>query len=232
MRASPETVMKDATPPMSEWLPWVVPAKSDAPVILDYDLYGRVASAWQAHMGQMPMQGIETLPKTDLFMAFGHAGSLSCLSAMFVVAKPGGAMRVLDFPPGLRPKMSACGLENQSGGLATVLRRPAYIESGLSIGAMRIRCCSSCRGRARRGANRVLCRFVSGTGSQCSYSIAAPSGQCAAPRAKSHLPWSVNITRIRTIGSTLSISVFRSQRSGLGVFRMRREVGLWPERAA
>jgi hypothetical protein len=75
----------------------------------------------------MVMQGIETLPKADLFMAFGRAGSLNCLQPMFLIGKSGGALHVV-LPADTNPP---CELSDQlEGELATVLGQPTYIESG------------------------------------------------------------------------------------------------------
>lgn len=125
MRHSPETVMKDATSPSPSWQPWVVSASSGQP--LPYDVYRPIASAWQAHMDSMVMQGVEILPEADLFMAFGRAGSFNCLQPLFLAGKSGGALHVVS-PADANPP---CELTDQSeGGLATVLGQPAYIESG------------------------------------------------------------------------------------------------------
>lgn len=130
MQRSPETVVKDAASASTDWLPWIVSAKPDQPAIFDYDFYRRIAAAWQARMGPMNMQGIETLPGSNLLMAFGYAGSMNCLYSMFVAEKPGGAMQVLDSSADLPVQMNGqCELDNQSGGLATVLGQPAYIEA-------------------------------------------------------------------------------------------------------
>ena len=126
MQRSPETVVKDAASASTDWLPWIVSAKPDQPAIFDYDFYRRIAAAWQARMGPMNMQGIETLPGSNLLMAFGYAGSMDCLYSMFVVEKPGGAMQVLDSSPDVSGQ---CEREGGSGGLAAVLGRPAYLES-------------------------------------------------------------------------------------------------------
>lgn len=125
MRHSPETVTNDATSLSPNWQPWVVSAGSGQP--LSYDVHSQIASAWQAHMGPMVMQGIETLPRADLFMAFGHAGSWNCLQPMFLTGKSGGALHVV-LPADTNPP---CELRDQSEGeLATVLGQPTYIESG------------------------------------------------------------------------------------------------------
>ena len=128
MRGSPESVIKGANSPSPAWRPWVASAPSNQPVT-PRD-YRRIASAWRARMGPIPLQGIQTLPGTDLFMPYGHVGAYECLAYMFVTSKLGGALRVVKIPPDLPVDVSSpCELTNESAALAMVLGRPAYIES-------------------------------------------------------------------------------------------------------
>jgi hypothetical protein len=126
MRQLPERVTQDATSPSPNWQPWVVSADLDQP--LPYDVYSHIAAAWQARMGSMTMQGIETVPKTDLFMAFAYAGAFHCLAPMFFTGKTGDTLKTVGSPA---DASSPCEMSDQTdGGLATVLGEPAYIESG------------------------------------------------------------------------------------------------------
>jgi len=126
IRHSPGAALKDPNSPSPAWQPWVVSGDSDQP--LRYDVYRRIAAAWQSQMGPLVMQGIETLPKADLFMGFAYVGSLHCLSPMFFAGKTGDTLHRLGSPA---DATSPCAMSDQSdGGLATVLGQPAYIESG------------------------------------------------------------------------------------------------------
>lgn len=124
MRLSPERVLQSVASP-ERWLrPWVVFAQSDSAV--GTDAYSRVASIWQARMPQTMMAGIEALPRSDLFMAYGVVGAADCLNAVFVEWKHRGLLHVVHAPP---ISASQCGRLDSWGGLATVLGHSAYLAT-------------------------------------------------------------------------------------------------------
>jgi hypothetical protein len=126
IRHSPESVIKDPTSPSPNWQPWVVSADPNQP--LPNDVYRRIAATWRSQIGSLVMQGIETLPKADLFMAFSHPGALHCLSPIFFAGKTGDTLHVVGAPP---DATFPCAMSDQSdGALAMVLGQPTYIESG------------------------------------------------------------------------------------------------------
>ncbi|MGH9624167.1 MAG: tetratricopeptide repeat protein [Bryobacteraceae bacterium] len=124
MRRSPEVVERAFATPARSQQPWIVFSKSKS---AEGEAVTRhLFPEWRRQVGWPGFWTIETLPDTDLFLATSIAGSGDCYQNTFGEWKPGSALRLLDGPTVIRP----CARVGQSGGLAMVLGRPAYIESG------------------------------------------------------------------------------------------------------
>lgn len=126
LRGSPGIAAKDARQP-GRWLrPWVAfaqahPVKSEA-------LAAQLVAQWRTAMGPAAPTRIERLPAAGLIRISRNGGQIDryCSHAMFFKRQRGGVRHVLSLPPLYR---TPCGYRHQSGSLATVLGRPAYVES-------------------------------------------------------------------------------------------------------
>ena len=125
MRTAPATVLEDLVAKRT-MRPWIVNASSQpAPVDRVYD---QLPSVWRTMGGRgATYPTIESLPGTALSMVSAIAGSLDCLQYQFFELKPDGTLRMLSDPP---LPADLCEHDGKSGGLATVLGQPAFIEYG------------------------------------------------------------------------------------------------------
>ena len=123
LRRAPGRVAQDATEP-SHWLqPWIVFAKRRPAVTAS--AYEKILPVWHASVGPRPPTAIEWLSGAGIMRA-SRRGTAGCSHAMFFRWRPGAAPSVLALPP---LRLKPCIYRRQLGRLATVLGRPAYIES-------------------------------------------------------------------------------------------------------
>lgn len=123
LRRSPGKVAEDAAAP-SHWLqPWIVFARRHPAQKMN--AYHKILPIWRSSLGPRPPTAIELLPGAGIMRA-SRMDAGDCSHAMFFKWRPGAALSVLALPP---LKFTPCLYRHQLGRLATVLKRPAYVES-------------------------------------------------------------------------------------------------------
>lgn len=126
LRRSTATVAKDAAA-SGRWLqPWIVFARKHP--AKDVGVYPELLSIWRSEGGAQPPTTIETLPGAGISRVSWNGGEADgyCSHPMFFQWKRGATPRVLGLPP---LDFTPCLYRGQLGRLATVLGRPAYVES-------------------------------------------------------------------------------------------------------
>ena len=123
LRRAPGKVARDAAAP-SRWLqPWIVFAKRRPAETAG--AYDRILPVWRASVGPRPPTAIEWLSGAGI-LRVSRRSTVGCSHAMFFHWRPGAAPSILALPP---LRFTPCLYRWQLGRLATVLGRPAYIES-------------------------------------------------------------------------------------------------------
>ncbi len=126
LRRSPAMVARDAAQP-GRWLqPWVVfarkrPAKAEG-------VYPELVSIWRKEGGVQPPTTLEMLHDAGIIRVSWNSGAGvgHCSHPMFFQLRHGAPPLVLGLPP---LDFTPCLDRGQLGRLATVLGRPAYVES-------------------------------------------------------------------------------------------------------
>lgn len=125
MRRSPATVLQDLSPQRRAMAPWVTYPVLRLPTTTE--AYLRIARLWARPMDPTPppLRDVEVLPGTGLFAANAILGSADCLNATFFEWHWGSPPRLIDGP---RLPLPPCRRDDEWGGFAVVLGRPAYLE--------------------------------------------------------------------------------------------------------